>query len=90
MASTSFKLLSSNGITIITTLSFSSTAIRSGDYYMFDDLDDDDITDIVADTEIERKEAEQLPEDIRDERMTIMEVRLLNSLKFVWIEKRFY
>nr|XP_050856680.1 piezo-type mechanosensitive ion channel component isoform X3 [Vespula vulgaris] len=49
-------------------------AIRSGDYYMFDDLDDDDITDIVADTEIERKEAEQLPEDIRDERMTIMEL----------------
>ncbi|XP_043673451.1 piezo-type mechanosensitive ion channel component isoform X7 [Vespula pensylvanica] len=61
-------------------------AIRSGDYYMFDDLDDDDITDIVADTEIERKEAEQLPEDIRDERMTIMEVADRTSITSEEIE----
>ncbi|XP_046824974.1 piezo-type mechanosensitive ion channel component isoform X4 [Vespa crabro] len=49
-------------------------AIRSGDYYMFDDLDDDDITDIVADTEIERKEDEQIHEDTHDRRMTITEL----------------
>nr|XP_050856685.1 piezo-type mechanosensitive ion channel component isoform X7 [Vespula vulgaris] len=61
-------------------------AIRSGDYYMFDDLDDDDITDIVADTEIERKEAEQLPEDIRDERMTIMEAADRTSITSEEIE----
>lgn len=75
---------------IITTISFFSSAIRSGDYYMFDDLDDDDITDIVADTEMERKEDEPLKEELRDRRMTITEVRLLDWLKFVWIEKRFY
>lgn len=75
MASTSFKLLSGSSVIIITTMSFFSSAIRSGDYYMFDDLDDDDITDIVADTEIERKEDEPLKEEVRDRRMTITEVR---------------
>lgn len=75
MASTSFKLLSGISVIIITTMSFFSSAIRSGDYYMFDDLDDDDITDIVADTEIERKEDEPLKEEVRDRRMTITEVR---------------
>ncbi|KAK2582220.1 hypothetical protein KPH14_004571 [Odynerus spinipes] len=50
-------------------------AIRSGDYYMFDDLDDDDVTDIVADAEAERKEDERRREqETRGRRMTVAEL----------------
>ncbi|XP_043493596.1 piezo-type mechanosensitive ion channel component isoform X2 [Polistes fuscatus] len=50
-------------------------AIRSGDYYMFDDLDDDDVTDIVADAEAERKEDENRREqEITGRRMTVAEL----------------
>lgn len=52
------------------------SAIRSGDYYMFDDLDDDDVTDLIPDTESEKKEAEERREaERRGRRMTISEVR---------------
>ncbi|XP_017766739.1 PREDICTED: piezo-type mechanosensitive ion channel component isoform X2 [Eufriesea mexicana] len=54
-------------------------AIRSGDYYMFDDLDDDDVTDLIPDTESEKKEAEERREaERRGRRMTISE--LMNTL----------
>lgn len=50
-------------------------AIRSGDYYMFDDLDDDDVTDLLPDSESERKER-KLPheKDQVGRRMTVSEV----------------
>ncbi|CAK9812745.1 Piezo-type mechanosensitive ion channel component [Anthophora plagiata] len=54
-------------------------AIRSGDYYMFDDLDDDDVTDLIPDTESEKREAESRREiEKRGRRMTISE--LMNTL----------
>ncbi|XP_050591063.1 piezo-type mechanosensitive ion channel component isoform X5 [Bombus affinis] len=54
-------------------------AVRSGDYYMFDDLDDDDVTDLIPDTESEKKEAEKRHEaEKRGRRMTISE--LMNTL----------
>ncbi|XP_043514793.1 piezo-type mechanosensitive ion channel component isoform X5 [Frieseomelitta varia] len=54
-------------------------AIRSGDYYMFDDLDDDDVTDLIPDTESEKQEAEKRREvEKRGRRMTISE--LMNTL----------
>ncbi|XP_017788930.1 PREDICTED: piezo-type mechanosensitive ion channel component [Habropoda laboriosa] len=54
-------------------------AIRSGDYYMFDDLDDDDVTDLIPDTESEKREAENRREaEKRGRRMTISE--LMNTL----------
>nr|XP_034178628.1 piezo-type mechanosensitive ion channel component isoform X2 [Osmia lignaria] len=54
-------------------------AIRSGDYYMFDDLDDDDVTDLIPDTDSERKEQElQQEQERRSRRMTISE--LMNTL----------
>ncbi|KAK1122195.1 hypothetical protein K0M31_009421 [Melipona bicolor] len=54
-------------------------AIRSGDYYMFDDLDDDDVTDLIPDTESEKQEAKKRREDEkRGRRMTISE--LMNTL----------
>ncbi|XP_076388823.1 piezo type mechanosensitive ion channel component isoform X5 [Megachile rotundata] len=50
-------------------------AIRSGDYYMFDDLDDDDVTDLIPDTESEKKEQERRREqERRSRRMTISEL----------------
>ncbi|XP_011153289.1 piezo-type mechanosensitive ion channel component isoform X2 [Harpegnathos saltator] len=54
-------------------------AIRSGDYYMFDDLDDDDVTDLLPDSESERKE-KKLPheKDQSGRRMTVSE--LMNTL----------
>lgn len=53
-------------------------AIRSGDYYMFDELDDDDVTDMIPDTESEKREAEKRRElEQRGRRMTISEVRRL-------------
>ncbi|XP_068981164.1 piezo-type mechanosensitive ion channel component isoform X8 [Bombus flavifrons] len=54
-------------------------AVRSGDYYMFDDLDDDDVTDLIPDTESEKQEAEKRHEvEKRGRRMTISE--LMNTL----------
>ncbi|XP_026300508.1 piezo-type mechanosensitive ion channel component isoform X8 [Apis mellifera] len=54
-------------------------AIRSGDYYMFDELDDDDVTDMIPDTESEKREAEKQRElEQRGRRMTISE--LMNTL----------
>ncbi|XP_048267508.1 piezo-type mechanosensitive ion channel component isoform X4 [Bombus terrestris] len=56
-----------------------AVAVRSGDYYMFDDLDDDDVTDLIPDTESEKKEAEKRHEaEKRGRRMTISE--LMNTL----------
>ncbi|XP_014483161.1 PREDICTED: piezo-type mechanosensitive ion channel component isoform X3 [Dinoponera quadriceps] len=54
-------------------------AIRSGDYYMFDDLDDDDVTDLLPESESERKE-KKLPheKDQSGRRMTVSE--LMNTL----------
>ncbi|XP_076644302.1 piezo type mechanosensitive ion channel component isoform X6 [Halictus rubicundus] len=49
-------------------------AIRSGDYYMFDDLDDDDVTDMIPDTESEKEEQTRRREqEQRGRRMTISE-----------------
>ncbi|XP_076679384.1 piezo type mechanosensitive ion channel component isoform X2 [Andrena cerasifolii] len=54
-------------------------AIRSGDYYMFDDLDDDDVTDLIPDTESEKEEQKRHQEqERRGRRMTISE--LMNTL----------
>ncbi|XP_018407088.1 PREDICTED: piezo-type mechanosensitive ion channel component [Cyphomyrmex costatus] len=54
-------------------------AIRSGDYYMFDDLDDDDVTDLVLESDIEKKEKERRREQERKgRRMTVSE--LMNTL----------
>ncbi|XP_061939821.1 piezo-type mechanosensitive ion channel component isoform X3 [Apis cerana] len=56
-----------------------AVAIRSGDYYMFDELDDDDVTDMIPDTESEKREAEKRRElEQRGRRMTISE--LMNTL----------
>lgn len=57
-------------------------AIRSGDYYMFDDLDDDDVTDLLPDTESERKKR-KLPheKDHLGRRMTVSEVRKIEKKK---------
>lgn len=50
-------------------------AIRSGDYYMFDDLDDNDVTDLIPDSEMERKEKKHRREqERRGRRMTVSEV----------------
>ncbi|XP_076285708.1 piezo type mechanosensitive ion channel component isoform X3 [Lasioglossum baleicum] len=49
-------------------------AIRSGDYYMFDDLDDDDVTDMIPDTESEKEEQMRRHEqEQQGRRMTISE-----------------
>ncbi|XP_026674428.1 piezo-type mechanosensitive ion channel component isoform X4 [Ceratina calcarata] len=54
-------------------------AIRSGDYYMFDDLDDDDVTDLIPDTQSEKREEEKIDEaTARGRRMTISE--LMNAV----------
>lgn len=43
---------------------------------MFDDLDDDDVTDLIPDTESEKKEQQRREEqERRGRRMTISEVR---------------
>lgn len=45
---------------------------------MFDELDDDDVTDMIPDTESEKREAEKRRElEQRGRRMTISEVRRL-------------
>nr|XP_031827665.1 piezo-type mechanosensitive ion channel component isoform X1 [Nomia melanderi] len=50
-------------------------AIRSGDYYMFDDLDDDDVTDMIPDTESEKEDERRRREQERQgRRMTITEL----------------
>ncbi|XP_020278165.1 piezo-type mechanosensitive ion channel component isoform X3 [Pseudomyrmex gracilis] len=54
-------------------------AIRSGDYYMFDDLDDDDVTDLIPDSDTEKREKERRREqEQRGRRMTVSE--LMNTL----------
>ncbi|XP_054011749.1 piezo-type mechanosensitive ion channel component isoform X2 [Hylaeus anthracinus] len=54
-------------------------AIRSGDYYMFDDLDDDDVTDLIPGTESEKEDQQRRREqERRTRRMTISE--LMNTL----------
>lgn len=56
-------------------------AIRSGDYYMFDDLDDDDVTDLIPDSDIEKKEKERRREQERlGRRMTVSEVSEIERL----------
>ncbi|XP_025161461.1 piezo-type mechanosensitive ion channel component isoform X6 [Harpegnathos saltator] len=62
-------------------------AIRSGDYYMFDDLDDDDVTDLLPDSESERKE-KKLPheKDQSGRRMTVSEGPDRTSLTSVEME----
>ncbi|XP_026827290.1 piezo-type mechanosensitive ion channel component isoform X4 [Ooceraea biroi] len=53
-------------------------AIRSGDYYMFDDLGDD-VTDLIPDSETERKEKQRRCEqEQKGRRMTVSE--LMNTL----------
>ncbi|XP_015433608.1 PREDICTED: piezo-type mechanosensitive ion channel component [Dufourea novaeangliae] len=50
-------------------------AIRSGDYYMFDDLDDDDVTDMIPDAESEKEEERRREEqETHGRRMTITEL----------------
>ncbi|XP_078033569.1 piezo type mechanosensitive ion channel component isoform X1 [Augochlora pura] len=50
-------------------------AIRSGDYYMFDDLDDDDVTDMIPDTESEKEErGRRREQEQQGRRMTISEL----------------
>ncbi|XP_026300509.1 piezo-type mechanosensitive ion channel component isoform X9 [Apis mellifera] len=57
-------------------------AIRSGDYYMFDELDDDDVTDMIPDTESEKREAEKQRElEQRGRRMTISEAADVTSVE---------
>ncbi|KAL0119117.1 hypothetical protein PUN28_009604 [Cardiocondyla obscurior] len=54
-------------------------AVRSGDYYMFDDLDDDDVTDLIPDSDVEKKEKELRREQERQRRrMTVSE--LMNTV----------
>ncbi|CAL1685705.1 unnamed protein product [Lasius platythorax] len=54
-------------------------AIRSGDYYMFDDLDDDDVTDLIPDSEAEKKEKKRFHEQEQQKQgMTVSE--LMNTL----------
>ncbi|XP_011693697.1 PREDICTED: piezo-type mechanosensitive ion channel component 2-like [Wasmannia auropunctata] len=54
-------------------------AIRSGDYYMFDDMDDDDVTDLIPDSDIEKREKELRRElEKQGRRMTVSE--LMNTL----------
>lgn len=58
---------------------------------MFDDLDDDDVTDLIPDTESEKQEAEKRREaEKRGRRMTISEVRRhpLSSLSFEMKRRR--
>ncbi|XP_043467300.1 piezo-type mechanosensitive ion channel component isoform X5 [Leptopilina heterotoma] len=52
-------------------------AVRSGDYYMFDDLDDDDLTDLIPDKE-ENETDRQRQQGVRGRRMTVSE--LMNTL----------
>lgn len=47
---------------------------------MFDDLDDDDVTDLIPDSEAERKEKKHLREqEQRGRRMTVSEVRKIEK-----------
>ncbi|XP_051158273.1 piezo-type mechanosensitive ion channel component-like isoform X4 [Leptopilina boulardi] len=53
-------------------------AVRSGDYYMFDDLDDDDLTDLVPDKDDDNETDRQKQQAARGRRMTVSE--LMNTL----------
>ncbi|XP_016841730.1 piezo-type mechanosensitive ion channel component isoform X3 [Nasonia vitripennis] len=53
-------------------------AIRSGDYYMFDDMDDDDLTDLQPEKDILEEENQRREREQRTRRMTISE--LMNTL----------
>jgi len=60
-------------------------AIRSGDYYMFDDLDDDDVTDLIPDSEIEKKEKKRRREqEQKGRRMTVSEVSKIGRNYFIF------
>ncbi|XP_072762725.1 piezo-type mechanosensitive ion channel component isoform X12 [Anoplolepis gracilipes] len=61
-------------------------AIRSGDYYMFDDMDDDDVTDLVPDSEAEKKEKKRFHEHEQKRRMTVSEGPDRTSLTSVEME----
>lgn len=50
------------------------TAIRSGDYYMFDDFDDDDVTELLPGMESEESSRVRRRRRAKDRRMTISEV----------------
>ncbi|KAM0736630.1 Piezo-type mechanosensitive ion channel component 1 [Formica fusca] len=64
-------------------------AIRSGDYYMFDDLDDDDVTDLVPDSEAEKKEKKLVRQQERQKRrMTVSEGPDRTSLTSVDMEDK--
>lgn len=60
-------------------INYFSAAVRSGDYYMFDDMDDDEVSELIADEEEEEYEEEDELEklkrrDTKGRRMTISEV----------------
>ncbi|CAL1685707.1 unnamed protein product [Lasius platythorax] len=62
-------------------------AIRSGDYYMFDDLDDDDVTDLIPDSEAEKKEKKRFHEQEQQKQgMTVSEGPDRTSLTSVEME----
>ncbi|XP_058794046.1 piezo-type mechanosensitive ion channel component isoform X2 [Phymastichus coffea] len=64
---------------IISTTSRSHhTSIRSGDYYMFDDMDDDDLTDLFPEKDISEEENRRREREQRTRRMTVSE--LMNTL----------
>lgn len=49
--------------------------MRSGDYYMFDDVDDEDVTEALPDSEMEIDEEEQRQQQRhKGRRMTVSEV----------------
>ncbi|XP_033209745.1 piezo-type mechanosensitive ion channel component isoform X3 [Belonocnema kinseyi] len=49
-------------------------AVRSGDYYMFDDLDDDDVTDLIPDRDDQDEEERRRQQALRGRRMTVSEL----------------
>lgn len=49
-------------------------AIRSGDYYMFDELDDDDDLDLIEETTSPGQDLEEEEQLTRDRRLTLGEV----------------
>jgi hypothetical protein len=48
--------------------------VRSGDYYMFDDMDDDDLTDLLNEKDISENESRQREREQQNSRMTVTEV----------------
>lgn len=51
---------------------------------MFDDLDDDDVTDLISDSDIEKKEKEHRREqEQRGRRMTVSEVNKKKQISII-------